>query len=178
MPLREITLKRLLFFLSPPLMRAHEYAFTFGSSTSTFFQLHIVNCTGLGGKKGKSGGSHLTIRALQVRRRTPTAVKTGVSNVNPAMACSILLWSLSAFAFYHQDYTCPRVGLQLVPCVYLYQVQYDLQNLLYHITCCVNHSQDNDWRVTLFVLLHYFALLKLLSLDCYWSGKHHQTDRT
>ncbi|KAG7502463.1 hypothetical protein JOB18_020338 [Solea senegalensis] len=28
-------------------MRAHELAFTFGSSTSTFFQLHIVNCTGL-----------------------------------------------------------------------------------------------------------------------------------
>ena len=30
--------------LSP--VRAHDHAFTFGSSTSTFFQLHIVNCTG------------------------------------------------------------------------------------------------------------------------------------
>lgn len=49
-PLREITLKAYFF----PLVRAHEHAFTFGSSTSTFFQLHIVNCTGLGEEKVKA----------------------------------------------------------------------------------------------------------------------------
>lgn len=49
-PLREITLKAYFFTL----MRAHEHAFTFGSSTSTFFQLHIVNCTGLGEEKVKA----------------------------------------------------------------------------------------------------------------------------
>ncbi|KAI9530208.1 hypothetical protein NQZ68_004225 [Dissostichus eleginoides] len=39
-------------------MRVHEHAFTFGSSTSTFFQLHIVNCTGLGEEKVKGAPSH------------------------------------------------------------------------------------------------------------------------
>lgn len=75
-PLREITLKKSAYFFA--LMRAHEHAFTFGSSTSTFFQRHIVNCTGLEEEKvKKSGGRH---RALWVRRRTRTAAKTGVCN--------------------------------------------------------------------------------------------------
>ncbi|KAA8588120.1 hypothetical protein FQN60_001314 [Etheostoma spectabile] len=42
-------------------MRAHEHAFTFGSSTSTFFQLHIVNCTGLGEKKVKAAVATLRL---------------------------------------------------------------------------------------------------------------------
>ncbi|CAJ1079428.1 hypothetical protein FQN60_001314 [Xyrichtys novacula] len=40
-------------------MRAHEHAFTFGSSTSTFFQLHIVKCTGLGEEKVKAATATL-----------------------------------------------------------------------------------------------------------------------
>lgn len=59
-PLREITQKKPLFFL-PLLMRVHEHAFTFGSSTSTFFQLHIVNCTGLGEEKVKASVATLRL---------------------------------------------------------------------------------------------------------------------
>lgn len=140
-PLREITLKKTIF--SPPLVRAHEHAFTFGSSTSTFFQLHIVNCTALGEEKVKAASATLRLERCKSHRRTSTAVKTGICTVDPDVDCNVLC-SISAFAFYDLDCFPPRVGLQLVPCVYLYQVQYDLQNLLRlnHITSLENNCHD------------------------------------
>ena len=129
-----------------------------------------MNCLGPRGREGKSGVRHLTISALQVRRRTTTAVKIGVCTVNPAVACDVLE-SLSAFAFYDPDNLPLVLDCSWSPCVYLYQVQYDLQKLLYLylITSWVNSSTDDNWKTILIVLFHYVGLVKLLSPECCWS---------
>lgn len=162
-------------------MRAHEHAFTFGSSTSTFFQLHIVNCTGLGEEKVKAAAATLRLEQLQVRRRTPTAVKTGVCTVDPSVACDVL-WSLSAFCILWSR------SLPLVLdcswslfCVYLHQVQYDQQNFvsLHQIASCVSTVKIiTETCRSVFFLLRYFALLKLLSLDVASAPNYPEPDRT
>lgn len=79
------------------------------------------------------------------------------------MTCSGLA-SLSAFcfAFFSSRLLAPRVGVQLVPSVYLYKVQYVLHNLV-NIHHCETDSCYNHYTHTLCVLLHS-ALLELLSL--------------
>lgn len=142
MPLRENTKKKKKAYFFA-LMRAHEHAFTFGSSTSTFFQRHIVNCTGLGEEKVKAA---VATERLQVRRRTPTPVKTGVCTVNLAVACNALR-SLCAFAFfYDQDYLLLVLDCSwsLASTYIRYSMTCRTNFCLYPITSCVNTCHYND----------------------------------
>lgn len=97
-PLREITLKKPIFASrARSWIRVHVWQLHVDILPAAYSELHST-----GGRKGKSGGGHLTIGALQVRRWTSTAVKTGVCNVNLSMACNVLS-PLSSFAFYDLD---------------------------------------------------------------------------
>lgn len=106
-------------------MRAHEHAFTFGSSTSTFFQRHIVNCTRGDWEKKASKeqsppsatGPQTDVRSSEVR----------LLRVIVVMTCSG--FTSLAFFFFSSRLLAPWVGLQLLPSVYLYKVQYVLHNL-------------------------------------------------
>lgn len=139
-PLREITLKKTLFFpRARSWARVHVWQLHVDILPAAYSELHRT-----GGRKGKSVGSHLSISALQVRRRTPTAVKTGVCIVNPAMDCNVLR-SLSAFAFYGPDYL-PLV-LDCSWCLEFTYIRYSMTcitySFLYHsTTSCVNRCQD------------------------------------
>ena len=122
-PLREITLKKPIF---SPLSharswtRVHVWQLHVDILPAAYSELHRT-----GGRKGKSGGSHLTIRAA-ASPQTDTD-----RSENWHLHCGSvrgLRCPLIAFCFLHFmiKILAPRVGLQLVPfCVYLHQVQYD-----------------------------------------------------
>lgn len=153
-----------------PIFRPHARSWT----RVHVWQLHVdilpaayteLHGTGLGEKKNcKRSSLH---RAPQVRRRTSVAVKSGIYAAIVSMTYSRLT-SLSAFCFFSLFFffpssrlLAPRVGVQLVPSVYLYKVQYVLHNLVY-IHHCESDSCSIHYTHTSCVLLHS-ALLELLS---------------
>lgn len=140
-------------------MRAHEHAFTFGSSTSTFFQRHKVNCTGLGEEKVKAA---VATERCKSADGPPTAVKTAVCTVNLAIAYnalrSLCTFALFFFFFHDQEYL-----LLVLDCSWSLASTY----IRYSMTCRTYFAfiilllrRDTCCFVALF-----FALLKLPSRD-------------
>lgn len=176
-PLRKFTLKSLFL----PLVRAPEYAFTFGSSTSTFFQLHIVNCTALGEEKVKAAVATLRLeRCKSADGHQPHWKRVRTANLS--VACKVL-GPLSSFAFYDLD--CFPLVLD---CSWFLASTY----IRYSMTCgayflfiilllkeIIVRIRAATWHCLLFYII--FALLKLLSFGCWWSAKFptaFKSDRT